>query len=52
MANVITSMFMPLMYAILVGSLSQMREFVKEGAIYKRERLVNLKVFPYVLSKV
>ena len=52
MANVITSMFMPLMYAVLVGSLSQMREFVKEGAIYKRERLVNLKVFPYVLSKV
>ena len=52
MANVITSMFMPLMYAILVGALSQMREFVKETDIYKRERLVNLRAFPYVLSKV
>jgi hypothetical protein len=29
-----------------------MREFVKEGDIYKRERLVNLKILPYVLSKV
>jgi len=37
---------------ILVGGLSQMREFVKEADIYKRERLVNLKVFPYVASKV
>jgi hypothetical protein len=29
-----------------------MREFVKESDIYKRERLVNLKIFPYVTSKV
>jgi len=52
MANAITSFFMPLMYAMIVGALSQMREFVKEQDIYKRERLVNLKVFPYVLSKI
>jgi ABC-type multidrug transport system ATPase subunit len=52
MANTITSFFMPLLYAMIVGALSQMREFVKEKDIYKRERLVNLKVFPYVLSKV
>jgi ABC-type multidrug transport system ATPase subunit len=39
-------------YALLVGGLSQMREFVKEATIYKRERLVNLKIFPYVASKV
>ncbi|MBE0697079.1 MAG: ABC transporter permease, partial [Anaerolineaceae bacterium] len=51
-ANVVTSMFMPIMYAVMVGSLAQMREFVKESEIYKRERLVNLKVLPYVLSKV
>lgn len=29
-----------------------MREFVKEEDIYKRERLVNLKIIPYVASKV
>jgi hypothetical protein len=37
---------------VMVGGLSQMREIVKEGEIYRRERLVNLKILPYVLSKV
>ena len=36
---------------LLVGGFSQMREFVKESDVYKRERLVNLKIFPYVTSK-
>jgi len=35
-----------------VGGISQMREIVKEQEIYKRERLVNLKILPYVLSKI
>ncbi|HVN53487.1 MAG TPA: FHA domain-containing protein [Anaerolineaceae bacterium] len=52
MASVVTSMFMPIMYSIMVGALAQMREFVKEADIYRRERLVNLKVLPYILSKV
>ena len=34
-----------------MGGFSQMREFVKESDVYKRERLVNLKIFPYVTSK-
>jgi hypothetical protein len=29
-----------------------MREFVKETEIYKRERLVNLRILPYILSKI
>jgi hypothetical protein len=29
-----------------------MREIVKERDIYKRERLVNLKILPYVMSKI
>jgi hypothetical protein len=29
-----------------------MREIVKEADIYRRERLVNLRILPYVLSKV
>jgi hypothetical protein len=47
-----TSLFLLTVNCLLVGGLSQMREFVKEGDIYKRERLVNLKIFPYVVSKV
>ncbi|MBI9051832.1 MAG: FHA domain-containing protein [Anaerolineaceae bacterium] len=46
------TLFILMMYTLLVGGMSQMREFVKESDIYKRERLVNLKVIPYVTSKV
>ena len=51
-SNGATSLFLLTINCLLVGGLSQMREFVKEGDIYRRERLVNLKIFPYVLSKV
>jgi len=51
-SHVITTLFMMAMYAVMVGSLSQMREIVKEQDIYKRERLVNLKIIPYIASKV
>jgi ABC-type multidrug transport system ATPase subunit len=46
------TLFLLTIYTFLVGGMSQMREFVKEGDIYKRERMVNLRIFPYVLSKV
>ena len=45
------TLFSLTVYAVMVGSLAQMREIVKEGDIYRRERLVNLRVLPYVLSK-
>ncbi|MEK6575214.1 MAG: ABC transporter permease, partial [Chloroflexota bacterium] len=51
-SHVITTLFMMAMYAVMVGSLSQMREIVKEQDIYRRERLVNLKIIPYISSKV
>jgi ABC-type multidrug transport system ATPase subunit/predicted component of type VI protein secretion system len=51
-AQAITGLFLLSMTAILVGVMAQMREIVKEQDIYKRERLVNLKILPYVLSKV
>jgi ABC-type multidrug transport system ATPase subunit len=51
-ANGATTLFLLTVYCLLVGGFSQMREFVKEADIYKRERLVNLKIFPYVSSKV
>jgi hypothetical protein len=46
------SLFVLTLYGILVGGLSQMREIVKEDAVYRRERLVNLQIMPYVLSKM
>ena len=52
MNNIVISLFLLTIYGVMIGGLSQMREIVKEGEIYKRERLVNLKILPYVLSKV
>ncbi len=51
-ANGAITLFLLTIYALLVGGMSQMREFVKESDIYKRERLVNLRIVPYVTSKV
>jgi energy-coupling factor transporter ATP-binding protein EcfA2 len=50
--EVLITLFLLAVYGVMVGGLSQMREIVKEQEIYRRERLVNLKVLPYVLSKV
>lgn len=50
--DILMSFFMLIIFATFVGGLSQMREIVKENEIYKRERLVSLKIAPYVLSKV
>jgi ABC transport system ATP-binding/permease protein len=50
--NAGTTLFLLSLFALLVGGMSQMREFVKESDIYRRERLVNLRIFPYVMSKV
>lgn len=45
-------LFLLPVYGVMVGGLAQMREIVKEADIYRRERLINLRIFPYVLSKV
>ncbi len=37
--------------AVWLGTLNAIREISKEDAIYRRERLVNLRVFPYIASK-
>lgn len=52
MEQVLVSFFIITIFAIFVGGLAQMREIVKELEIYKRERLVNLKILPYVFSKI
>ena len=50
--NAGVTLFLLSLFALLVGGMSTMREFVKEADIYRRERLVNLKIIPYVTSKI
>ncbi len=50
--NAAITLFLVTIDSLLVAGFSQMREFIKEADVYKRERLVNLKIFPYVFSKV
>lgn len=50
--DVMITLFLLSVYGVMVGGLSQMREIVKEQEVYKRERLVNLRLFPYIMSKV
>jgi len=45
-------LFMAAVICFLVGGLASMREIVKEADIYRRERMVTLKILPYVLSKI
>jgi len=48
----VTNLFLTATICFLVGALSSMREIVKETDIYRRERMVTLKIVPYVVSKV
>ena len=51
-SDVVSSLIILTNTTMLVGGLSFMRELVKEREIYKRERMVNLKLFPYIMSKI
>ncbi len=51
-ADIITTFFLNGLISFLVGALVSVREIVKESDIYKRERAINLKIAPYVMSKV
>ncbi len=48
----VTNLFLTAVICFLVGALASMREIVKETDIYRRERMVTLKILPYVVSKV
>jgi len=49
---IMSQWFMLAVVSLMAGSLSSIREIVKEADIYKRERVVNLRIFPYLMSKV
>lgn len=46
-----TMLFLATIMPFLVGGLGSAREIVKESAIYRRERMVSLRIAPYLLSK-
>ena len=48
----LTMLFIATLITILVGTVTSVREIVKEDAIYRRERMVGVRVLPYVASKV
>ena len=48
----LTALFLAIIIVLLFGTVNAAREFTKEIPVYKRERMVNLKVAPYVFSKV
>lgn len=50
--DVIVSLIVLTNTTMLVGGLAFMRELVKEREIYKRERMVNLKLSSYIMSKI
>ncbi|MGK7916566.1 MAG: FHA domain-containing protein [Prochloraceae cyanobacterium] len=50
--QVITMLFTTALIAVMVGSLSTMREIVKEQEIYRRERAIGLQIVPYIFSKI
>ena len=45
-------LFMIAISAIWLGTQNAAREIVSESAIYKRERMFNLQILPYILSKI
>ncbi len=50
--NTLTTLFIVAFLAVLPGCINGVREIVKEGSIYRRERAVNLGILPYVSSKI
>jgi hypothetical protein len=51
-ANLNTFVFVMGLEAVLVGMYVPSNELIKERNVYLRERMVNLKVLPYLFSKV
>lgn len=50
--DALQTLFLAVIIVLLFGTVNAAREFTKEIPVYKRERMVNLKIAPYVFSKV
>ncbi len=47
-----TLLFIMALASVLLGLFASVYEIVKEWSIYQRERMVNLRILPYIASKV
>jgi ABC-type multidrug transport system ATPase subunit/pSer/pThr/pTyr-binding forkhead associated (FHA) protein len=45
-------LFLLVLFSMMCGTINSVREIVRESAVYRRERTVNLRIFPYVMSKM
>jgi len=50
--NAQRALFIAAFIAVMFGCINGVREIVKENAIYRRERTVNLGIMPYLFSKM
>jgi ABC-type multidrug transport system ATPase subunit/pSer/pThr/pTyr-binding forkhead associated (FHA) protein len=48
----LTTIFLAVIIVLLFGTVNSAREITKEISVYRRERMVNLEIGPYILSKV
>jgi hypothetical protein len=48
----LTSLFIMVIVVMLFGTVNTAREITKEAPVYRRERMVNLRIVPYIGSKV
>ena len=51
-ASAMTTLFLMIIMVMLFGTVNTAREITKEAPVYKRERMVNLRLAPYIGSKV
>ncbi len=48
----LTMLFTTALVAVMIGSMTTMRDLVREVEIYRRERMTGLQMLPYIFSKV
>lgn len=51
-SSAMTTLFLMVIMVMLFGTVNTAREITKEAPVYKRERMVNLRLAPYIGSKV
>jgi ABC-type multidrug transport system ATPase subunit len=51
-AQSMTMLFVTSLVAVMIGAMTTNRELIKEVEVYRRERMIGLRLVPYILSKV
>ena len=51
-STAMTTLFLMVIIVMLFGTVNTAREITKEAPIYRRERMVNLRIVPYIGSKI